>query len=314
MLLFCPSLHAADQTRRDGKAETGSAHHHAEQTGKTSEKGLFLLDLSIEGKELVHGLNSLDVVLRDKSGKGVSGAKLVVAPWSPAMGRGVWEKPTVTERGNGKYHVENVSITMSGRWELKFTISKDKLEDKAVLAYDVAGAAAAPEAPRAAAKYSRTVKFYNPPNVTLLDQDGKKVNFRKLVDSGKPVVIDFIYTTCTTICPVLSASFANLKRELGPDADSVQLISISIDPEHDRPEQMKKYLARFKAGQSWSFLTGSRDDIERVLRSLDAIVVDKMAHEPLYIMHGPKSEEWIRIKGMVRKGDLLSELRRMEGK
>jgi protein SCO1 len=310
LLLLCPSLHAAET-----KAVKGTAQQHAGHTGKASEKGLFLLELSVDGKELVNGLNGLDLVLLDKSGKPVSGAKLVVAPWSPATGRGVWDKPVVTERGNGKYRVENVSITMSGRWELKFDIAKDKLEDKAVFAFEVASSKpAAPEVSKAGGRYSRSVKFYNVPNVTLLDQEGNKVNFRSLLDSGKPVIIDFIYTTCTTICPVLSASFANLRRELGPDAEGVQLISISIDPEHDRPEQMKKYLSRFKAGKSWSFLTGNRDDIERLLRSLDAIVVDKMAHEPLYIMHSPKSEEWIRIKGMVRKGDLLSELRRMEKK
>lgn len=165
---------------------------------------------------------------------------------------------------------------------------------------------------RGGKNYTRTVKEYNVPNVTLLNQDGQKVNLRKLVDSGKPVIFDFVYTTCTTICPVLSASFTNLSRELGADADKVQLVSLSIDPENDRPDKMKKYLSRFRAGKNWDFLTGTRDDITRVLKSLDAYIVDKMAHEPLYIMHAPNSDEWVRIKGLVRKGDLMYELRRIE--
>ena len=140
------------------------------------------------------------------------------------------------------------------------------------------------------------------------------MKLKELVESGKPVIFDFVYTTCTTICPVLSASFTNLRKALGKDADSVQLISISIDPAHDRPEQMKKYLSRFRAGTGWDFLTGNQEDINRVLKSLDATVVDKMAHEPLYILHAPHSDDWVRLKGLLSKGDLLYELKMIEHK
>jgi len=128
------------------------------------------------------------------------------------------------------------------------------------------------------------------------------------------VIVNFIFSTCTTICPVMSASFSTLRGELGAGADRVQLISISIDPENDRPEQMKQYLSRFKAGPGWEFLTGSREDIGRVLKAFDAFVVDKMSHEPLYLFHAPDSDQWVRIKGMVRKSDLMKELQRMEKK
>jgi protein SCO1 len=169
-------------------------------------------------------------------------------------------------------------------------------------------------ATKAPGSYTRSLQSYNIPNQTLLDQDGNRVNFRNLVDSGKPVIIDFIFTTCTTLCPVLSASFTSLRRELGADADKVQLISLSIDPEHDRPEQLKKYLERFKGGPGWTFLTGSRAEMERVLQSLDTSVVDKMSHEPLYLMRAPHSGDWVRIKGLLSKGDLLTELRRLDNK
>jgi protein SCO1/2 len=135
-----------------------------------------------------------------------------------------------------------------------------------------------------------------------------------LVESGKPVIINFIYTTCTTICPVLSATFTNLRKDLGPNVDKVHFVSISIDPENDRPEKMKKYLSRFNAGSGWDFLTGSREDINRVLKALDAAFLDKMAHEPLYLLHGPHSDEWVRIKGLMWASDLMSELRSVEHK
>jgi protein SCO1 len=283
---------------------------------KKTDKGLFSLEVSTSGKGLQNGVNSLDIIVRDKSGKSAEGAEITVTPWLPAMGQGVWEKSVVTVQGAGKYHVQNIVTTLNGRWELKIDIRKGAVKDRAVFSFDVTGAGPATrkEADLPRGKYDRSVQNYRIPSITLLNQDGKKVNLRLLVDSGKPVIFDFIYTTCTTICPVLSATFTNLRKDLGVDADKVQLISISIDPEHDRPELMKKYLARFRAGKGWDFLTGSREDINMVLKSLDATLVDKMAHEPLYIMHGPNSGEWVRIKGLLTKGDLLNELKRMEHK
>lgn len=189
------------------------------------------------------------------------------------------------------------------------------MEDHALFSYEVDEDQAAQSEPKQSATgYERSVKYYNIPNVTLLNQDGKRVNLRTLVEAGKPVIINFIFTTCTTICPVLSAGFANLQQELGGDADRVQLISISIDPDHDRPEQLKEYQARFKGGAGWEFLTGSRDEVGRVLKAFDAFIVDKMSHEPLYILHGANSDQWVRIKGLIRKGELMAEYRRIETK
>lgn len=292
------------------------AMQNEERLVQATEKGTFTMEMVLRGKELKHGPNSLDITLRDKAGKGVEGAEITVTPWMPLMGHGVWDKPVVTERGGGKYHVENVVIIMSGLWALKTSVKKGELEDKTNFTFYVAEQAQQPakEPEQPPEGYERTVKSYTLPNVTLLNQDGKKINLRSLLDSGKPVIVDFIFTTCTTICPVLSAGFSNLRTQLGEEAGKVQLVSITIDPEHDRPEQMKEYLARFNAAEGWEFLTGSRDDIGKVLKAFDAFVVDKMSHQPLYILRGPRSDEWVRIKGLIRKSDLLKEYRKVENK
>lgn len=318
LLLCCPAGHAAGQNP-SGRAlqhQVTDAAKPREGLVQATEKGAFTLEMAVGGKKLKNGANALDIIVRDKAGKDIEGAQLTVTPWMPEMGHGVWEKPVVKERGGGKYHVENVIIIMSGRWDLRVTVRKGAQEDRAVFSFDVAEEELAPpkEPEKPAEGYERTIKEYKVPNVTLLNQDGKKVSLATLLDSGKPVIIDFIFTTCTTICPVLSAGFSNLRTELGENADKVQLISITIDPEHDRPEQMKEYLARFNAGEGWDFLTGSRDDIGRVLKAFDAFIVDKMSHEPLYLLRGPNSDEWVRIKGLIRKADLLKELRRLENK
>ncbi len=161
-------------------------------------------------------------------------------------------------------------------------------------------------------EYRRTTENYEIPDVTLLNQDGKKIKLRSILDSGKPLIIDFIFTTCTTICPVLSANFLNMQNKLGEAAETVQLVSISIDPEYDRPEQMLNYLQMFRAKKGWDFLTGSRDDIRLVLSAFNASFVDKMSHIPLYILHKPEAEEWVRIHGLIGAADLMSELGRVQ--
>jgi protein SCO1/2 len=283
---------------------------------RSAETGNFRLELTLGGKELKIGLNTLDLVLRDRLGAGVEGAQLTVTPWMPTMGHGVWEKPVVRERGGGNYHVDNITVIMAGTWDLKVAVQSGAQKDTAVFSFEVAEAPPPPQ--KSAAKpregVQRSVASYTVPKVTLLNQDGKKTDLASLVEGGKPVFIDFIYTTCTTVCPILSASFANLRAVLGEHAREVQLISITIDPEHDRPEQLKAYGARFKAGEGWDFLTGSRDDIGRVLRAFDAFVVDKMSHEPMYFLHGPNSDQWVRIKGLARRSDLMNELRLMKSK
>jgi len=162
--------------------------------------------------------------------------------------------------------------------------------------------------------FKRTVEKYTPPDVTLVNQDGKKVKLLSLINSGKPVMLDFIYGTCTTICPVLSAGFTNLQSKLGQDSAKIQLISITIDPEYDTPAVMKDYLKRFRAKPGWDFLTGSREDIDRVMRAFNAYVPNKMSHYPLTLLKVPGSDQWVRIYGLVSTSVLMNEYRMISGK
>ncbi len=160
---------------------------------------------------------------------------------------------------------------------------------------------------QAAAKYKRTVEKYKVPDVTLVNQDGKRINLKTFLDGDKPVILDFIYGTCTTICPVLSIGFSHFQKKMGPDVDKVRLVSISIDPDNDTPQVMKEYLQRYNAREGWDFLTGKRDDIIKVMRAFDAYVTNKMNHYPLTILHGPGEENWIRINELLSTSDLMKE-------
>jgi protein SCO1/2 len=155
----------------------------------------------------------------------------------------------------------------------------------------------------------RSLAEYEVPDVTLIDPEGRRVALRELIDTARPVMLEFIFATCTTICPVMSAGFSHLQGTLGEESERVSLISITIDPEHDSPEIMRAYLRRYKAKPGWSFLTGSRADIDSVLTAFDAYVSNKMLHEPVTLLRRPASREWLRINGLLSGKELMEEYR-----
>jgi len=158
--------------------------------------------------------------------------------------------------------------------------------------------------------YKRTTEKYKVPDVTLINQQGVKVPLRNILQSGRPVMFDFIYTTCTTICPVLSAGFTNFQRKMGADAAKAHLVSISIDPENDIPPKMREYLMRYQARPGWDFLTGSRSDIDKVIAAFDTGASNKMSHLPIIIIWSPATGTWTRIYGLLGTTDLIEEYKR----
>jgi protein SCO1/2 len=160
-------------------------------------------------------------------------------------------------------------------------------------------------------RYQRSIESYTIPDVVLMNQDGQRVRLKSILDSDKPVIVDFIYGTCTTICPVLSAGFSYLQRRLGPNSEKVHLVSITIDPEHDTPGVMKEYLERYHARPGWDFLTGSRQDIDRVMNAFDAYFSDKMDHKPLTFIRAPEGGIWIRLYGLMGSRDFMNECQKV---
>ena len=103
------------------------------------------------------------------------------------------------------------------------------------------------------------------PEVSLIDQHGSAVSLASL--KGKPVLIDFIYTSCASTCPMLTAKMAAIAHHLGPALGAdVTIVSISLDPEHDTPAALAKYAKSHDAdGPGWIFLTGPPAQIDQVL-------------------------------------------------
>ena len=167
---------------------------------------------------------------------------------------------------------------------------------------------AAHRAAMAKPSYRVSDHAYEVPDVELLDTSGADVTLRKLLDSGQPVALNFIFTTCTTICPVMTVTFAQMQQVLGPDSERVHLVSISIDPQYDRPAILEAYARQFRAGDNWTFLTGDTSDIVTVLRSFDSYTGSKMSHRPVTLLKRPESASWIRIDGLPNGETLAQEV------
>jgi protein SCO1/2 len=160
-----------------------------------------------------------------------------------------------------------------------------------------------------AGRYTRTVVRYELPDVALVNQDGARVKIAQALTADKPILMNFFFSTCTTICPVLSAGVSTLLKNLGAEASQVRVVSIAIDPEHDTPEVLSAYRKRFGAVAEWELLTGSREDIDRVLKAFDAYSPDKTAHRPLHYLRPAGGGSWVRIDGLIGASDLMAEYR-----
>jgi protein SCO1 len=159
--------------------------------------------------------------------------------------------------------------------------------------------------------FTRAVASYEPPDVTLLDMNGGRVSLTTALNYEGPVFLQFIFTTCPTVCPVMSGTFSAAQERLGADLARVRMISISIDPDEDTPERLREYARRFKAGRQWLFLTGDLDDIVAVQKSFDAYRGDKMRHEPLTFLRAAPGKTWVRLDGLMSAAQLVAEYRRL---
>jgi protein SCO1/2 len=162
----------------------------------------------------------------------------------------------------------------------------------------------------AATVYARSVQRYAVPALSLIDANGQSVALRSLLDTDKPVLVNFVFTSCTAICPVMTATFAQLQERLGPERDRVRMVSVSIDPEHDTPARLREYAQRFHAGADWHFLTGSRDEIIGAQRAFNAFRGNKTNHTPLTFVRAGARLQWIRIEGLASAEQLLQEIAR----
>jgi protein SCO1 len=141
----------------------------------------------------------------------------------------------------------------------------------------------------------------------LFDASGKRVSLPKEVIGDRIAVVNFIYTNCTTVCPVTSATFQQLQGRLGAVlGKEVVLVSISVDPLHDTPQRMREFASRYDAGPGWTWLTGAKPDVDAVLKGFGAYA-PRFEDHPAMVLVGDASG-WTRFLGFPSVEQLLGRV------
>ena len=154
----------------------------------------------------------------------------------------------------------------------------------------------------------RTTVAYTVPDVSLVRQDGARVKLREELNDGRPVVLAFIFTSCTTVCPLTSHTLSELQTRLGSERDRVHLVSITIDPEQDTPARLRAYAKTFNAGPEWQHYTGTHEASESAQRAFDVYRGAKMDHSPATLVRPAPGAPWVRIDGFATADQLYAEL------
>jgi len=162
-----------------------------------------------------------------------------------------------------------------------------------------------------AATVSRSSVSYEPPAVTLVRADGKTVSLPRELDDGRPVLLNFIFTTCSSICPLTSRTLEEFQHKLGREAARVHLMSISIDPEQDTPGRLSAYARKFHAGPEWQYYTGTVAASLAAQRAFDVYRGEKMSHTPVTLMRAAPGKPWLRIEGFVTPDELVDDYRNL---
>jgi len=157
----------------------------------------------------------------------------------------------------------------------------------------------------------RTLAYYEVPAVKLVNSEGKESLLPEIISAEKPVMLNFIFTTCTAICPIMSSSFSQVSTQLGNKYKELQLISISIDPEQDTPAKLREYAKQFAGGPQWHLFTGTLDNSIAVQKAFDSYRGGKMNHLPLTFLRGANSNQWVRIEGLSSSEELIQELNKL---
>lgn len=156
---------------------------------------------------------------------------------------------------------------------------------------------------------------YQAPAVTLTDSAKQAVRLDELLAQDHPIILQFIFTSCTTICGVLTSTVLASQADLAAARGDYIALSISIDPEYDTPERLREYAENFPPDPHWRLLTGRREDIARVLKAFDAQFADgtKMTHQAYTFLRAGPGRPWMRLEGLIGCNELVERYKELLG-
>lgn len=153
------------------------------------------------------------------------------------------------------------------------------------------------------------------PNLPVVTQDGRTLRFYDDLIKGKIVIISFIFTSCTDICPLTTARMAQVEEKLGDLVGrDIFMISMTVDPENDSPEKLKEYSQGFHAGPGWMFVTGKPEDIRAINYKLGERSKRLSDHRNEIVVGNDVTGEWTRDNVLGDLNRVVMTIRAMDPK
>jgi protein SCO1 len=150
------------------------------------------------------------------------------------------------------------------------------------------------------------------PDVPLRTQRGNSVHFYQDLVRGRVVAINFVFTTCQGICPPLGTNFAAISRRMHDRfGDEFALISVTVDPVHDGPEELDAWSRKFDGDPAWTLVTGEKRDVDQLLKALGVYSADKTQHSPFLLIGDETSGKWARLHGLTSPEKVAETLETM---
>jgi cytochrome oxidase Cu insertion factor (SCO1/SenC/PrrC family) len=153
------------------------------------------------------------------------------------------------------------------------------------------------------------------PNLPVVNQDGEQLKFYDDLIKDKIVIVMFIYTSCTDICPLTTARMTLIEDQLGPlVGKEIFIISMTVDPQVDTPEKLKAYSKAFATGPGWSFVTGKPEDIRAINHRLGERSKVLSEHRNEIVLGNDVTGEWQRDNVMGDLNRVVTSIREMDPK
>ncbi len=144
------------------------------------------------------------------------------------------------------------------------------------------------------------------PAVAITTMQGQARSLETELANVVPLVLNFVFTTCSSSCSVQTAMLAQVQRTLTARGRKLQLASITIDPDNDTPEQLRRFASQFNVTDGWQFYTGRFDNLLRVQKHFDVYRGSKASHPPVLLLRRHARAPWVRVEGFPEPAELVT--------
>jgi protein SCO1 len=144
------------------------------------------------------------------------------------------------------------------------------------------------------------------PPIALLAMNGQAGKLDSELASDVPLLLNFVFTTCSSSCSVQTAVLAQVQRALAAKGRPLQIASITIDPDNDTPAQLRKFAGHFGITAGWQFYTGRFEDLLQVQKHFDVYRGSKAAHPPVLFLRKSTRAPWLRVEGFPAVAEVLA--------